>query len=70
MKTSDAIDHFGGRGHDGGIRRLADAIAISVQGVYQWSYWVPEVSARRLEKLTAGRLKVHPEAPYAQSFDQ
>lgn len=67
MRTTAVINYYGSRG---GVRGLANALGISVQGIYQWGEWVPESSARRLEKITQGALRIDPSAPYALPCDQ
>jgi len=57
MKTQDAINYFSDKRGKGGIKRLADALGIWPQAVYQWGDDVPELQAFRLEILTKGELK-------------
>jgi len=57
MKTQDAINYFSDERGKGGIKRLADALGIWPQAVYQWGEDVPELQAFRLEILSEGALK-------------
>jgi len=58
MTKQEAIDHFGGA-KDGGVRKLADALGISVQAVYDWpDEAIPIGRQYQLQVLTKGRLKV------------
>lgn len=52
MRTSDVIKHFGSQ------VEVARFLKISRSAVCQWPDLVPEVSARKLEKLTNGALFV------------
>lgn len=42
IKTSNAIDHFGG------AAKLASEIGVSVQAVYQWGEYVPDSSVGKI----------------------
>ncbi len=58
MTKQEAIDHFGGA-KDGGVRRLADALGISVQADYDWPEdAIPVGRQYQLQVITKGRLKV------------
>lgn len=52
MKTSDAVQHFGGR------RQLAEVLGITRQAVEKWGTYVAEGAAYKLQHLTGGRLRV------------
>lgn len=51
MTTKEAIDHFGG------IKKLADALGIWAQGVYEWGEEPPMLRQYELEVKTKGVLK-------------
>jgi len=55
MKKADAIRHYGS------VRRLADALGITYQAIYQWGEDVPESSAYKLQVLTGGALSARDE---------
>lgn len=52
MKTADAIRHFGN------VAKLADALGITPQAVYDWGEFLPRGRAFELQVLTEGALKV------------
>lgn len=52
MKKESAIRYYGK------AKDLAKALGISSSAVSQWGDYVPEKQARRLERITEGRLKV------------
>lgn len=52
MKTSDAVQHFGGR------RQLAEVLGITRQAVEKWGVYVAEGAAYKLQHMTGGRLRV------------
>ena len=52
VKTSDAVQHFGGR------RQLAEVLGITRQAVEKWGAYVAEGAAYKLQHLTGGRLRV------------
>lgn len=54
MKTSDALNHFGGS-----RRKLAEKLGISYMAVYLWGEKVPELRAYQIECLTGGDLKAN-----------
>jgi hypothetical protein len=54
MKTIDVVRHFGGRSN------VARALGYSVQAVYLWKEYPPELVQFRLEAITEGALKVTP----------
>lgn len=57
MTKQEAIDYFGGA-KDGGVRKLADALGISVQAIYDWPEGaIPTGRQYQLQVLTKGRLK-------------
>lgn len=49
MKTQDAIQLFGS------VRKLAEALGLSVQAIYAWGDTVPELRAYQLRDLLANR---------------
>jgi len=51
MTTQEAIDHFGG------VKKLADALGIWVQAVYEWGDEPPILRQYELEVRTKGALK-------------
>jgi hypothetical protein len=51
VKTSDALEYFGGN-----LSALARAAGVSRQAVQQWGDVVPKRRARRLVRVSAGRL--------------
>lgn len=51
MKTSEAIEHFGG------LKKLADAIGVWPQVIYQWGDSPPMSRQYELEVRTNGVLK-------------
>jgi len=51
MRTKDAVRYFVT------VRRLADALGLSTQAVYQWGSVVPELQAYRLERISKGVLR-------------
>ena len=55
MKTADAIKHYDGIG-----KRLAEALGVTPQCVYQWGKNVPRLYALEIEKLTEGKLQAGP----------
>lgn len=59
MQTSDVLTFYGSR------KAIAAALGISRSAVYQWRGMVPELTASRLDRLTAGRLRYDP-ALYAR----
>jgi DNA-binding transcriptional regulator YdaS (Cro superfamily) len=52
VKTSDAVQHFGGR------RQVAEALGVTRQAVSKWGKYVAEGSAYKLQHITKGKLKV------------
>jgi DNA-binding transcriptional regulator YdaS (Cro superfamily) len=52
MRTADVIAFYKTQ------TKVADVLGIWKQAVNQWGEFVPEGKARRLEKLTRGKLKV------------
>lgn len=50
MKTQDAIDHFGG------LKKLADALGVWPQVIYQWGDTPPMGRQYELEVRTGGAL--------------
>ena len=52
MKTQDAVEALGSK------RAIAKVLDISTQAVYGWGIIVPELQARRLERITNGELEV------------
>lgn len=55
MKTADAIRFYGS------VAKLADALNITPQAVYDWGDLVPRGRAFELQVLTRGELKAEPE---------
>lgn len=51
MKTKDAINHFGS------VLKLAYALKISPQSVYQWGETVHPLRQFQIEVITGGKLK-------------
>lgn len=51
MKTSEAIEHFGG------LKKLADLLGIWPQVIYQWGEYPPKSRQYELEVRTGGVLK-------------
>ena len=51
MKTADAIAAFGG------VNKLAAALKIWPQSIYQWGEYVPESRQYQIQVLTKGKLK-------------
>lgn len=51
MKTSEAIEHFGG------LKKLADLLGIWPQVIYQWGEYPPKSRQYELEVRTNGVLK-------------
>lgn len=49
MKTQDAIQLFGS------VRKLAEALGLSVQAIYAWGDTVPELRAYQLRDILAAR---------------
>lgn len=49
MKTQDAISHFGS------VRKLAEALGLSVQAIYAWGDEVPRLRTYELRDLLAAR---------------
>lgn len=49
MKTADAIAAFGG------VHRLATALKIWPQSVYQWGEYVPELRRYQIEQMLKER---------------
>ena len=47
MKTAEAIKHFGS------IRKLAEALGLSVQAVYRWGEDVPPLRVYQIKDLMA-----------------
>lgn len=47
MKTAEAIEHFGS------IRKLAEALGLSVQAVYRWGEDVPPLRVYQIKDLMA-----------------
>jgi DNA-binding transcriptional regulator YdaS (Cro superfamily) len=45
MKTKDAIAVFGSR------RKLADALGVSTQAIYQWGEFVPKLRAYEILEI-------------------
>ena len=45
MKTQEAISHFGS------VRKLAEALGLSVQAIYAWGENVPALRAYELKDL-------------------
>lgn len=59
MDKQSVIDFFAnGEGRAAGIRRLADALKIEREAIYQWGDTVPLLRAYQIERLTDGELKV------------
>jgi DNA-binding transcriptional regulator YdaS (Cro superfamily) len=52
MRTSEVIEYFGG------VKKVADALEIWPQAVYQWGDIVPEKTAYKIETITNGVLRV------------
>ena len=57
MKTQDAINFFSDERGKGGIKRLADALGIWPQAVYQWGEDVPELQGYKIQVITKNKLK-------------
>jgi len=55
VKTADAIRFYGS------VAKLADALNITPQAVYDWGDLVPRGRAFELQVLTRGELKAEPE---------
>jgi hypothetical protein len=55
MRKSDVLAHFGGS-----QSAVARALKITRASVHGWPELVPEASAYRLERITAGELRVSP----------
>lgn len=55
MKTAHAIRFYGS------VAKLADALNITPQAVYDWGDLVPRGRAFELQVLTRGELKAEPE---------
>jgi DNA-binding transcriptional regulator YdaS (Cro superfamily) len=55
MKKKDAIEWYHG------VKELAKALGITRFAVYQWGEDVPEKSALKIERLTAGKLRAYEE---------
>lgn len=55
MYTETAIKHYGT------VQRVAEALGISANAVYQWDELVPPLSAAKLSKRSKGRLKFDPD---------
>lgn len=53
MKTEDAIKHF-----DSSIRKLAEALGITREAVYQWGETVPALRVYQIREILAEREKV------------
>ena len=51
MKTQDAIEYFGG------VKKLADALGVWPQVIYQWAEEPPAGRQYELEVKTSGALK-------------
>ena len=51
MKKQDAIRFYGS------VQKLAQALGIERQAIYQWKDEVPRLRAFELERITGGRLK-------------
>lgn len=51
MTTQQAIQHFGG------ARKLAKALKIKPEAVYQWNNHPPALRQYEIEQLTEGKLK-------------
>lgn len=49
MKTQDAINQFGT------VRKLAEALGLSVQAIYAWGENVPPLRAYELRDILANR---------------
>ena len=47
MKTQEAVNHFGS------IRKLAEALGLSVQAVYRWGEDVPPLRMYQIKDLMA-----------------
>lgn len=54
MRTSAAIKHFGSPA------KLAEALGITVQAIYQWGETVPKGREFEIHVLTDGALKARP----------
>jgi hypothetical protein len=54
MTPHDVFTFYGSR------KAAADALGISRSAVYQWAEFVPELTALRLDRMTAGRLRYDP----------
>jgi hypothetical protein len=55
MKTSEAIEHFGG------LKKLADLLGIWPQVIYQWGEYPPRGRQYELEIRSEGALKAETE---------
>lgn len=51
MKTKDAVEHFGG------VRQLAEALAIWPHVIYRWGDTPPKARQYEIEVKTNGKLK-------------
>lgn len=51
MKTKAAVKHFGT------VEKLAEALQITTNAIYQWGENVPRARAVELELMTEGKLK-------------
>ena len=50
-------------GHFGGTPKLAKALGIQRQAIYQWDRKIPELRALQIERLTDGRFSVQQMRP-------
>ena len=51
MKTSEAIEFFGG------VKYLADALNLWPQAIYQWEKYPPVARQYQIQVLSKGKLK-------------
>ncbi|WP_027858458.1 Cro/CI family transcriptional regulator [Marinobacterium jannaschii] len=56
LKTDDAIKHFGGR-DNGGVKKMAEALGVTTNAIYQWGPFVPQLRALELKEITGGALE-------------
>lgn len=58
MRTSDALEYFGGQ--RGALTALARALNIKPSSVCEWGETVPSLRQLQLERITGGALKADP----------
>lgn len=71
MKKKDVIEYFAAlpedpatirnnrRGHAiGGVRKVASALNVSVQSIYQWPDELPDSVAYKIHYITQGKVKL------------